>query len=307
MTAPDWSGQRATRCVWCGSSFESAGVRRRYGRAICGHCGSGTTDPVPTAESLDAAYGDWYWPEAGQRFSLVGDRLLRFSRASMASRIDRVAPAGRILDVGAGEGTLINALAARGREVRGLERNSGHASIENREIHEIGEDGGFAGIVLWHSLEHMGAPRQIVTEAARLLEPGGVIFIAVPNLASLQAAAFGDLWLHLDLPRHLFHPTSRALQAGLGEIGFEITRVSPTRAGQLVIGWLDGMVARLPGQLNLYHSLRRRLARRVEVGAGKRAAAIAAGVILLPFAVLAAGIEIVSGRPGTIYVEARRV
>ncbi|MBK5110608.1 MAG: class I SAM-dependent methyltransferase [Thermoleophilia bacterium] len=304
---PDWSGKPAERCVWCGSSFSEAGTRRLFGRTACGSCATLTTDPVPSPESLEEAYGDWYWPETGQRFSLVGDAILRRSRAAMASRIDEVAPAGPILDVGAGEGTLLDALVARGRQMKGLERRSDHPSIENREIKELEGYGEFSGVVLWHSLEHMGQPRDIVTEAARLLRPGGFIFIAVPNHASLQSAAFGDDWIHLDLPRHLVHLTSDALTSGLEESGFEVTETSPTRAGQLVIGWLDGMVGRLPGGLNLYQSLRRRSARRIVISPGKRAAAIAAGVIFFPFALLATGIEIASGRPGTIYVEARRV
>ena len=57
-------------------------------------------------------------PEAGGlRFGLVGDALLRRSRAAMAGRIDEVAPPGPVLDVGAGEGTLIDALRAKGYEL----------------------------------------------------------------------------------------------------------------------------------------------------------------------------------------------
>jgi SAM-dependent methyltransferase len=303
LTGPGWIGERAGRCVWCGATLGEAG--RRHGRAECARCGTATTDPVPDAESLDAAYGDWYWPQAGKRFSLVGDALLRRSRAAMAERIDQVAPPGPILDVGAGEGTLLDALRSRGREASGLERNSDRADIENRPIAEVEGRDRYAAIVFWHSLEHLGDPGDTATEAARLLRPGGVIVIAVPNYASLQASVFGDRWLHLDLPRHLVHLTSGALTSGLEERGFEVASVSQTRAGQVVIGWLDGLVASLPGGLNLYHSLRRKSARRIEIGPGKRAAAIAAGVILFPVAFACSAFEILSRRSGTVYVEAR--
>ena len=306
-SAPGWTGSPATACVWCGSSLGDSGVRRLTGRTVCAKCGTATTDPVPGPEALEAAYGDWYWPKAGQRFSLVGDAMLRRSRAAMASRIDEVAPPGAILDIGAGEGTLIDALAARGREVKGLERDSRHPLIENREIQDLEGESEFSGVVLWHALEHMGEPRKIVEEAGRLLSPGGVLFIAVPNFASLQSAAFGDDWIHLDLPRHLVHLTKGALTSGLSQSGFEVIDTSPSRAGQLVIGWLHGIVAKLPGDLDLYQSLRRANARRIEISPGKRAATIAAGVIFFPVALLATGIEMLSARPGTIYVEARRV
>lgn len=299
-----WPGQPAEQCAWCGTRLP-APTGRRHGRAECPACGTATTDPIPTAEALDAAYGDWYWPQAGKRFSLVGDRVLRRSRAAMAKRIDSVAPPGAVLDVGAGEGTLIDALAARGRPARGLERNAQHPSIDNLPIGEV--EGRFAAVVFWHSLEHLGNPKEVVEAAATLLVPGGVVVIAVPNYCSRQARAFGDGWLHLDLPRHLVHFTGESLTTGLERAGFEVTVVSATRGGQVVIGWLDGLVGKLPGDLDLYQSLRRRSARRVPVTPARRLAAVAAGVILFPVALVCAAAEIISGRSGTVYVEAELV
>lgn len=301
---PDWQGEAAAVCVWCGSALDGDSSRP-FGRAICGRCGTGTTDPVPDQASLDAAYGDWYWPPAGQRFSLVGDALLRRSRASMAARIDEVAPPGAILDVGAGEGTLIDALKERGRKVSGLERESDHPEIRNMSINEV--EGQFSGVVFWHSLEHLGNPREAVLEAFRLLIPGGVLVIAVPDNSSFQAAAFGDDWLHLDLPRHLVHFSGKPLTTGLEESGFRIGPVSGTRAGQVVIGWLDGLVGTLPGGLDLYQSLRRKSARRIEITPARRAAAIAAAVILFPVALACAAVELACRRSGSVYVEAHRV
>ena len=299
-----WSGTPATECTWCGAALDGRAARR-FGRTGCPECGASTTDPRPDATALDEAYGDWYWPETGNRFSLVGDALLRRSRASMAARIDEVAPPGPILDVGAGEGTLIDALATRGRKVAGIDRQSGHPEVEEAELSSL--EGPYSAIVFWHSLEHLPEPGEAIGQAARLLGTGGVVFIAVPNIGSRQAAAFGDDWLHLDLPRHLNHQTLSSLRSGLEARGFVVGQVSGTRGGQVVIGWLDGLVAKLPGRLSLYQSLRRKSARRIEVSPAKRTAAIAAGMILLPVAAFCAAIEIVTGRSGTVYLEAHRV
>ena len=74
---------------------------------------------------------------------------------------------------------------------------------------DLGEiDGRYAAIVFWHSLEHLPNPGEELERAAALLEPGGVLVVAVPNNDSLQAKLFGDRWLALDMPRHLTHITS---------------------------------------------------------------------------------------------------
>src|SRR4051794_34733573 len=111
-----------TRCRWCGAPFD-ARAEHLAGRTRCAACGVATTDPFPTPEQLDAAYGAWYRPDAG-RFSGPGDRLLARTRARLAARVDDLAPPGPVLDVGAGDGTLVAALRGAGREALGLERGS---------------------------------------------------------------------------------------------------------------------------------------------------------------------------------------
>ena len=108
-----------------------------------------------------------------------------------------------MLDVGAGDGVLLDALAGRGRIALGLERRSRRPDVREQSLDEL--EGEWAAVVFWHSLEHLRDPGEAIRHAARLLRSGGVAVVAVPNADSLQARAFGDRWLHLDLPRHLVH------------------------------------------------------------------------------------------------------
>jgi SAM-dependent methyltransferase len=261
------------------------------------------TTPWPTDAELERAYGGAYRPAAG-RFAGPGDALLRRLRGRLARRLDRLAPPGPILDVGAGDGALLDALARRGRDATGLERAGGGPRIRAGEIADV--DGQWAAIVFWHSLEHLRAPGAAIDRAASLLAPGGVLVIAVPNAGSLQARAFGDRWLALDLPRHLVHIPARALLRRLDELGLTVTRVSYVRGGQVVFGWLHGLVGSLPGTVDFYDAVRRAEARSAPVSHAERARTLAAGVALLPVAGLAAAIEIALRRGGSVYVEAIR-
>jgi SAM-dependent methyltransferase len=296
------AGRTRERCAWCDAPLDARSVHLQ-GRIRCARCGASTTDPWPTGDELEAAYGDWYRPEGEQRFSFAGDAILSSTRGLLAGRIDRIAPPGPILDVGAGDGTLLDALHRRGREAIGLERNAHRSDVRDDSLRDL--DGEWAAVIFWHSLEHLPEPGDAIHQAARLLKPGGVVAVAVPNGGSLQAAAFGDRWLHLDLPRHLVHLSATSLQAGLREAGFRIERTSFARGGQIVIGWLDGLVGKLPGRPSLYQALRRPPARKAPQSARPRVTAIAAAVLLLPVAWAAAAVEVAMRRGGTVYVEGR--
>jgi Methyltransferase domain len=272
------------------------------GRIRCASCGASTTDPWPSERELEEAYAR-YRPEAG-RFSGVGDALLRRTRARLARRIDRLAPPGPVLDVGAGDGALLDALAARGREALGLERDSRRPNVREADVTELGAE--WSAIVFWHALEHLPAPARALDHACAHVGRGGVLLVAIPNAASLQARVFGDRWFHLDLPRHLVHLPAAALLARLRSRGLTPIRVSHWRGGQVLFGWLHGMVGSLPGRPDLYDAIRRPEARSAPLTGRRRAFALASGTALLPVAAVAAVIEVVARRGGTVYVEARR-
>ena len=294
-------GQAPVQCVWCGASLVQSGTRLA-GRIRCGACGAATTDPWPGAEELRRAYAR-YRPESG-RFSGMGDAFLRRTRGQLAARIDRLAPPGPVLDVGAGDGSLLDALAARGREAVGLEPEPRRPDVRDADVTELDEE--WSGIVFWHSLEHLPRPGAAIDHAARRLTPGGAMVVAVPNTASLQARTFGDRWFHLDLPRHLVHLPARALSARLDSLDLTVTRISHWRGGQALFGWLHGLVGSLPGRPDLYDAIRRPEARSRPMSPVRRGAALGAGVLLFPVAVLATAVEVLARRGGTIYMEARR-
>jgi SAM-dependent methyltransferase len=287
-------------CAWCGASLRDG--ERLAGRVRCARCGVSTTDPWPSEEELELAYAGAYRPVGG-RFAGSGDAILRRTRASLARRLDRIAPPGPILDVGAGDGSLLDALRARGREATGVERSAARRDVVETDLREL--EGRWAGIVFWHSLEHLPEPGLSLERAAELLGPRGAMVIAVPNADSVQAAIFGERWFALDPPRHLVHLTSEALRRRLELLDLSIERVSYLRGGQVVFGWLDGMVGAQPGHPSLYDAIRRPEARFGGLAGWRRAATLLAAALLLLPALAAAAAEVLARRGGTVYVEAR--
>jgi hypothetical protein len=299
---PDTTRAAPPRCAWCGSPAHPAQARL----VLCPRCGAATTYPVPGAAELDRAYSTWYRPDSG-RFGGGGDRVLAISRARLARRLDRIAPSGPLLDVGSGDGSLMRAVQARGREAVGLERTAAGEGVRAVEINDFHERAGeWAAIIFWHSLEHLRNPAGAIDRAVALLAPRGILAVAVPNLASWQARRFGAGWFHLDLPRHLVHLPAEALQDGLQERGLVIERVSHWRGGQILFGWLHGAVRRLPGHADLYSAIRRTGAQDSEIAGARRVSVLLAAAALTPAAAVMAAGEIAAGAGGTVYVEARR-
>ncbi|MDO9409883.1 class I SAM-dependent methyltransferase [Patulibacter sp.] len=301
-------GSGPAACPWCARSTDDV-VPTGARRVRCRGCGVQLTWPWPDAAELDHAYADWYRPEGG-RFSGPGDAILRVTRGSTAWTVDRIAPDGVVIDVGAGDGHLLDALHRRGREAIGLERDTdttARPDLRDDALDELERpDGGAAAVVLWHVIEHLPEPRAAVREAARLLRPGGVLVLACPNADSRQARSFGDRWLAWDQPRHLVHFTPRALEEGLRAEGFEIRRRGHLRAGQSVFCALHGLVGRVPYAGDLYDAIRQPDARQAPLSGVRRAyTALVAGV-LLPVAAAAAVGEAREGRGASIYLEAVR-
>jgi len=295
----------ASRCAWCEHQFDDADDRL-VGRTRCARCGVATTSPWPSDAQLGEAYADWYRPANG-RFSGLGDKLLRRSRSALADRLHRVLPRGPVLDVGAGDGTLVRAFVRHGREAVGVDpyASANHPHVRDVELEEM--DGNWSAVIFWHSLEHLREPVRALRHAATLAAPGGVLVVAVPNAASLQARTFGDRWLHLDVPRHLVHISPPALVSAIEAAGFRVMRVSYLRGGQVVFGWLHGLVGKFfPGHPDLYDAIRRSEARQAAQSPLFRLYTLAAAVITLPAALVATGFEVAARAGGTIYVEARR-
>ena len=298
------AGCPAEECAWCGHRF-CGNDEHRPGRIRCDRCGVATTSPWPSDEQLAAAYAVWYRPQSG-RFSGIGDAVLRRTRSALANRLRRVLPHGPVLDVGAGDGTLVRAFRRHGRAAVGVDPYASGSDPHVRAAEFEDMTGTWSAVIFWHSLEHLRRPVQALRHAAALVAPGGVLIVAVPNAASLQARLFGDRWLALDLPRHLVHISPPALLAKIEALGFRVERVSYLRGGQVLFGWLHGIVGCLPGHPDLYDSIRRCEARQTAQSQALRLYALAAAVVALPLALTGTVVEVATRSGGTVYVEARR-
>jgi len=142
-----------------------------------------------------------------------------------------VAPGRRFLDVGCGAGYMVERMARWGMEAVGIEADQQAVKAANQKGIRVFQ--GYAAplpfssetfdVVTMHAtLEHVPDPQAALNEVFRVLKAGGVAHISVPNRRSLAAFLFGQFWIALDAPRHLFIFTPRLLREFARKAGFQI-------------------------------------------------------------------------------------
>jgi hypothetical protein len=235
---PDRQRRLAVRVVWLGCGWGPA-----PGRVRCRRCGCREHRAV--AERRCAGRGVRHVVSTGLR---PVQRARRRDPAPdarrLARRLNRSPRRGRCSSRGRRRGAARRSGRGRARSARARAARD-PAGVRAASLAEL--DGQWAAIVFWHSLEHMPDPARSSSGATRLLMRGGVLVVAVPNASSLQARVFGDRWLALDLPRHLVHLPAPLVLETLRSLSLSIERVSSWRGGQVLFGWLHGLVAALPG------------------------------------------------------------
>jgi len=181
-------------------------------------------------------------------------------RRTMNAQIAAYAESGNLLDLGCGNGGSFRGMPA-GFRLFGIEISAEIAAEADRLFRAHGgyavhapsldglrsfADGFFAVVTLRSYLEHELHPLLVLREAARVLTPGGVAIVKVPNYGSLNRRVMGRRWCGFRYPDHLNYFTPRTLRRMAALAGFAAR---------------FGMTGRLPTSDNMWAVLSRADAR----------------------------------------------
>jgi len=231
----------------------------------CTCCGLRFVSPRPVSETMTGYYPEEYYayqpheirprshrlkltlwrrlgllpaPDLPGDAPILARTVRRVARLALGVRCAWTLPAphtgARFLDVGCGAGARLMLAADLGWQTFGIDRSEAAIAATRAQGHgTVVADAArlpFAGaamdyVCLSHVLEHTRDPLATLREAGRVVRPGGLIHVAVPNITSWSAIRFGQHWAANELPRHLQHFSAPTLAAVARAAGLEVLAV----------------------------------------------------------------------------------
>ena len=91
------------------------------------------------------------------------------------------------------------------------------------------ESGLFTGVILRSFLEHEWKPMELLAGVHRVLRDDGIIFVRVPNYASLNRRIRGSQWCGFRYPNHVNYFTPHILSRMAGDSGFHMKLLNPLK------------------------------------------------------------------------------
>lgn len=289
----------------------------------CRQCGLVRTEPVLSGSEMMQYYSLSYYGAGKVKFTGPAEGITKFfnhSRARTVLSHVRGSPEmssskpAKVLDIGCGRGNLLMSLKHLGCECHGVEREEfpkdglpQDIMFHTGELNNIAFDGNsFDAVIIWHVLEHVEDPVAMIGEASRILRPGGLLAIAVPNFGSLQAELFKKDWFHLDLPRHIYHFTPGTLAAIIEKFGFSISNKTTFSAEQNIFGFIQSTLNRIAPRRrpNRFYALLKKRGEHPSSAALLLWAALAC--LVFPFAVIEHLASGLSGKGATLIIYSKK-
>jgi ubiquinone/menaquinone biosynthesis C-methylase UbiE len=190
---------------------------------------------------MSSEYDDSIWELVSSAQRVPDDGL--------AARATRFAQgAGAVLDLGSGDGLYLLALAQAGAQVHAADRSAVALSraaerAPGAALHQVGAnerlplpDNSVERVWCCDTLEHVVDTQIVLSEARRVLAPGGRLLVVTPDhpLRLRLRVALRGWEEHFDpFSPHLRFYTAKSLRAALIDCGFEAPDVE-RRGGALV-------------------------------------------------------------------------
>ena len=182
---------------------------------------------------MQTVYGDDYFRGGGAGYpDYVADGELRRQSGLRCGRIlSRFSRPGRLLDVGAAAGFIMQGFAQTGWRGEGIEPNPAMAAFARERLNYPVHTGTLDTVsfaepfdaVAWvQVLGHFPDPLDAFRRADAITKPGGVWFVKTWNAQSRTARLLGERWHEYSPPSVLHYWNPRVLNRTLARFGYRL-------------------------------------------------------------------------------------
>jgi len=211
--------------------WQIQGISNELYYVKCSGCGSLFLCPEIPTEELHTYYEKQY-DYSTFKSMRTGKEKEATLRAEKVCEFFGEKKTKRVLDIGANAGYFLNAMRNNGWDVDGFElskemieyaKDQFSLSLEQGDFFTLNEKSKtYDAISMWHVLEHLPQPNNIISGVAEQLSKGGLFACAIPNVESLAARVCKDRWRWLSPPVHLHHLTKSGLTQLCNEHGLKL-------------------------------------------------------------------------------------
>jgi SAM-dependent methyltransferase len=191
---------------------------------ICNDCKVSFTYPFPPESEIQRYYSsENYYSHSDDKNGLIPFMYKIVKSFNINTKYKQVTEGmtpGSLLDFGCGIGDFLVHARSKGWSVHGIETNEKARRIASDKLNcEILDgkglshfpDNHFDLITLFHVLEHVYSPDDLLSNLLRVLKPDGRLIFALPNKNSYDAKFYKKFWAGWDVPRHLWHFNSESI------------------------------------------------------------------------------------------------
>lgn len=220
-------------CLVCnGTKIHGLRGYERHELLKCKDCGFIFMKKIPTNMELENYYSVYAYENENE---MPGPT--RLSLENLLDSFEKYRSNNRILDVGCGEGWILELAIKRGWRAYGTEFSSRAIEIcEKKGIKmyagilrsENIEEKDFDIIVSSETIEHINNPREEVSNIYQLLRKGGLFYITTPNFNSYVRRITKAKYDIIQYPEHLSYYTKKTLNRLLKQSGFRKVKLETT-------------------------------------------------------------------------------
>lgn len=217
----------------------------------CTNCSFLFTNPRPDIHSIAKYYQSEKYISHSGKVNNITNAIYKIARSFTLLRkvklINSISGQKKVLDYGCATGEFLAACKKKGWNIAGMEpAESARAHAElitdapiYSDLGEIPKNETFEIITLWHVLEHVHNLNDTFEFLKNKLSKTGKLLIALPNHQSYDAQLYNEYWAAYDVPRHLYHFSTKTMQHFIKKHGLKLYNILPMKLDAFYVSTLS--------------------------------------------------------------------